>query len=172
MLLEQKNRLEKSLGYKVIGFRSHYLKLELPKSWINLAKVGIKYDTTLGYHDACGFRSGICHPYKPINPLTNKYIDILVFPLSVMDCTLDNYLGLNLNESFKLVKKVIDAVKSNKGVFNIVWHNSYFIDEQLELYEKILNYLSENNAWMTSGKNIYNHWTNNNFETEFLKYLD
>jgi hypothetical protein len=136
-----------------------------------LKSVGIKYDVTLGYHDQIGFRSGICYPYKPYNELEKEYIDILEIPLIVMDCSLDNYLGLDLYESFKKVKEIIDEVKAVNGVFNIVWHNSYFIGQQLKLYEKILQYLSDSNAWLTSGVEIYDWWNKQNIKTEFLNDL-
>lgn len=156
-LIEEKERLEAEFGKPVIGYRNHYLHFKVPDTWEYLAKAGIKYDTTFGYADCVGFRNGMCHPYCPYNMNTKKYIDIMEIPLVVMDVTLFGYMHLTKEDAFNLVKKLIDIVSELNGVFTLLWHNSYLIEGtwQHEMYENILSYCQEKNAWMTSGKEIY-----------------
>lgn len=160
----EKEKLEKIIGKKIIGYRNHYLKFKIPDTWTLLQKVGFRYDATLGYADSAGFRNGMCHPFKPFDLSSNKEIDILEIPLTIMDGTLLQYMHLNVEESWKLCKKLIDTTKDLGGVITILWHNTFF-DESYrkgwgKLYEKILKYSHEKNGLLTSGEEIWK-WQHN-----------
>jgi hypothetical protein len=154
---KEKTRLEKILGKKVIGYRSHNLRFTVPDTWELLNKAGFRYDTTFGYADCVGFRNGMCHPFKPFNLNTNKEINILEFPLTIMDTTLfDRYMKLDLKNAWKITKKLIDTTKKYNGVLTILWHNGSFMNNNyLLFYEKILKYCYEKKAWMTSAEEIW-----------------
>ena len=152
---EKKERLEKVLGKAVIGYRNHYLKFKVPDTWGLLSKAGFKYDTTFGYADCVGFRNGMCHPFKPFNLDTNMEIDILEIPLTIMDCTLFDYMKQDMNGAWDVTKLLIDTVERYNGVITILWHNTYMADENLKFYEKILKYCYDKGAWMTSGEEIW-----------------
>ncbi|WP_394698035.1 polysaccharide deacetylase family protein [uncultured Methanolobus sp.] len=155
-LIKKKEKLEKTLGKKVVGYRNHFLRFKTPETWELLSKAGFKYDTTFGYSDCVGFRNGMCHPFKPFNLKTNNEIDILEIPMTIMDCTLlRDYMKLDIKDSWKLTKNLIDTVEKYNGVITILWHNTYMQAENLAFYEKILMYCHDKNAWMTSGKEIY-----------------
>jgi peptidoglycan/xylan/chitin deacetylase (PgdA/CDA1 family) len=152
---KKKERLEKVTHKPVIGYRNHYLRFNVPKTWECLSKAGFQYDTTLGYADCIGFRNGMCHPYRPFNLNTNRGIDILEIPLIVMDGTLDNtYMRFDGKSKWEFVKMLIDRVAACHGVFTLLWHNTYMDGENLAVYEKILGYCTERKAWMTSGEMI------------------
>jgi len=155
---EKKERLEKILGKKVIGYRNHYLRFKVPDTWELVSKAGFKYDTTFGYADCVGFRNGMCHPFKPFNLDTNMEIDILEIPLTIMDGTLFDYMKLGMEGAWEVTKTLIDIVEKYNGVITILWHNDYMIDDKLKLYEKILRYCYEKGAWMTSGEEIWRWW--------------
>ena len=157
----EKNRLEDVLGKKVIGFRNHYLRFNVPDSWELLSKAGFKYDTTFGYSDMIGFRNGMCHPFKPYNLNENREIDILEIPLVVMDGALFD-VATSFDDAWKHTKYLINTVEECNGVITFLWHNSVF-DWPFRtswkiLYENILKYCYEKNAWMTSGEEIYRWW--------------
>jgi peptidoglycan/xylan/chitin deacetylase (PgdA/CDA1 family) len=155
---EKKKRMEKILNKKVVGYRNHYLKFKIPDTWEILNKVGFQYDTTFGYADCVGFRNGMCHPFKPFNLMTEKEIDILEIPLIIMDCTLFEYMHLEMGEAWETIKLLIDTVEKYNGVITILWHNTYMVDQKYILYEKILSYCTKQNAWLTTGNNITNWW--------------
>lgn len=163
-IIAEKKRLEKVLGREVIGCRNHYLRFKVPETWETLAKAGFKYDTTLGYADAIGFRNGMCHPFRPFNLNSNSEIDIVEIPLAIMDGTLWDDMKLDLTEAFKQVKKMIDQVEKYNGVLTLLWHNYVFTcpfrEKWAKLYESILNYCHEKNAWMTSADEIYKWYCN------------
>jgi peptidoglycan/xylan/chitin deacetylase (PgdA/CDA1 family) len=161
---KEKRRLEKVLGKDVIGYRNHYLRFKVPDTWELLAKAGFKYDTTLGYSDAVGFRNGMCHPFKPFNLNSDKEIDILEIPLIIMEGALFGSVK-SFEEAWVITKRLIDTVEKYNGVITILWHNDVFKcpfkDKWRKLYEKILKYCYGKNAWMTSGEEIYKWWTEN-----------
>ncbi len=171
-LKEEKNSLENCVKAKIIGIRNHFLKFSTPQTWEIQSFAGFKYDTSYGYNDAAGFRNGLCHPFSPFNSSSNKYVDIMEIPLTLMDCTLDRYMRLDINNSWKYIKKFIDKVEQVGGIFNLLWHNSYFFEGNLELYVKILDYCQSKGAWLTSGENIYKWWAENNIKTKFYEELN
>ena len=160
---KEKEILERVIGKQVIGYRNHFLRFKTPKTWELLREAGFKYDTTFGYADYAGFRNGMCHPFRPFNLNTNTFMDILEIPLNIMDRTLDSYMRLNVKDSWEIIKRLIDIAEKYNGVVTILWHNNCMANEKLELYERILEYCYEKNAWMTSGEAIWNWWGKNNF---------
>lgn len=158
---EKKQRLEKVLGKKIIGYRNHYLRFKVPDTWELLSRANFKYDTTFGYPDCAGFRNGMCHPFRPYNIDTGKEIDILELPLIIMDRTLlRDYMRLDVKKAENLIKYLIDRVEECNGVVTILWHNNTCIEgESLKYYEKFLKYISGKGAWITNGEEIYKWWT-------------
>jgi len=158
----EKNDLVKVLGKEIIGFRNHYLRFKVPDSWELLSKAGFKYDTTIGYNDMIGFRNGMCHPFRPYNLTEKRSIDILEIPLVIMDGALFEVTN-SFEDAWQYTKKLIDVVETYHGVITILWHNYVFNcpfrRQWKKLYEKILAYGYEKNAWMTSGEEIYKWWT-------------
>lgn len=161
-LKKEKESLEKVLGKKVIGIRMHYLRFKVPDTWRLLADLDFKYDTTFGYPDMVGYRNGMCHPFEPYDLETEKEIDILEIPLTVMDGTLFGSMRLHPGFAWRIVKKLIEVTERNRGVITILWHNNIFDKifwgKWAEFYEQILKYLKERNAWMTSAEDIYKFW--------------
>jgi len=162
----EKNKLEKIVGNKILGARNHVLRFRTPESWALLSSAGFGYDTSFGYHDMIGFRNGMCHPFKPYDLNENREIDILEIPLNVQDMTFLMHFKISPKERWQYVKNLIDTVKQFNGVLTILWHNwtfclpaSYgglFNKEWTKLYEKILNYGYKNDAWLTNCKEVYN----------------
>ncbi len=155
-LAAEKKRLEAALGRQVTGYRNHYLRFRTPDTWQLLADAGFQYDATFGYADCVGFRNGMCHPFRPYDLRANQEIDILEIPLTVMDCTLDAYMRLNPGKAWEITRQLIDTVEQYRGVFTLLWHNTYMDGERLKFYEKVLAYCREKGAWMTSGEEIAN----------------
>ena len=159
VLKREKDRLEKVLGKKVIGYRNHFLRFRVPDTWELLTEAGFEYDATYGHSYCVGFRNGMCHPFRPYNLKTNSEIDILEIPLAIMDMTLyDTYMRLDAQSAWMVAKNLIDTAEKYNGVLTILWHNTYLIEQNLKFYMKILEYCHNKNAWITSGENIYNFW--------------
>ena len=167
MILFEKKNLEKIIEKNIIGVRNHMLRFKIPTSWELLSKSGFKYDSSFGYHDMVGFRNGTCHPFLPYNYINKNIIDIVEFPLSIIDVTLLFYMKKNALQSWEVIKNIIDNVEKCNGVVTILWHNwtfyypiSYaamFGKEWTKLYEKILTYCNFKNAWMPTCEKLYEY---------------
>lgn len=160
-IVKEKSLIEKLLGKKIVGYRNHYLKFEIPESWELLAKAGFKYDTTMGYNGNIGFRNGMCHPFNPYNLNTDRPIEIMEIPLCIMDSALlkGKY---SIDKSWELISSILDATERCNGVLTLSWHSQNFgcpfRKDLIKLYGKILNRVAEKNAWITSSEEIWKFW--------------
>ncbi len=152
---DEKRSLERVLGKKVAGYRNHFLRFKVPDTWRLLEMVGFEYDSTLGYADHIGFRNGMCHPFRPYDLQTNRWLGITEIPLAVMADTLFSYMMLDHGRAWDALKRIIDTVENNRGVMTILWHNYQMGGECLKLYEKVLGYCHDKGALMTSAENIH-----------------
>jgi peptidoglycan/xylan/chitin deacetylase (PgdA/CDA1 family) len=159
---KEKKRVEAVLNKKILGYRNHYLRMELPRTWNLLVKAGFKYDTTFGFNDAVGFRNGLIHPFQPFDTSSNKKIDLLEIPLNIQDGALFSKYG-NINSAWKIVNDVLEKAEKYGGVITLLWHsNSFncpFRSDWEKIYSKILKYCYHKKAWITSAEEVYK-WYN------------
>jgi len=131
-------------GYKenVISSRMHYLRWESWGTAKKLSNSGIALDTTLGFADKIGFRSGTARPYCPLDLISKKTIKLKILPLHIMDVTLWGYMKLKKPSDMMIKSKsIIDRVKEVNGTLNILWHNSDLVEKwKKELYQEIIHY--------------------------------
>ncbi len=156
-LRSQKEKIERIIHQKIPGFRYHYLQFTVPDTWLALSSAGFRYDTTFGYHDMSGFTNGVCHPFHPFNRNTDQPIDIIEFPLVLMDETLFNTVP-SVEKAWALTKQLIDITEKFHGVMTICWHNDVFKlphkQERMRLYKKILEYGNARKALLTSPETL------------------
>ena len=157
-LRKEKDRIEHALGSPVVGYRNHYLRFAVPETWRSLADIGFVYDTTFGWADQIGFRNGMCHPYQPYDRNAQEFVDIVELPVVIMDRTFDRYLGVSDEKAFELSRVILDRTAELGGVATIIWHNTDFVGSRRDLYERILAYGREMNAWMPTARDIVTHW--------------
>jgi peptidoglycan/xylan/chitin deacetylase (PgdA/CDA1 family) len=162
---KEKARLEKALGRKVIGYRNHYLRFQIPDTWDYLERCGFEYDSTFGYNDTVGFRGGMCHPFRPYDNLRQRWMNICEIPLTVMESAMVG--SIKPGEAWELIKKLLEEVEANRGVLTVLWHNYVFNcpfrEYWSDLYERILQYGNERDAWMTSGEELWRYWKENGY---------
>lgn len=123
------------------GGRQHYLRWNAPLTWRNYAEAWLDYDTTLSYADHAGFRCGTCHPYTVFDLERNKPLDLVEYPLIVMECSVldERYMNLPYDEALSYMLKLRQSCRKFGGWFVLLWHNSRFVSlEELELYHGIL----------------------------------
>jgi len=171
-----KKRLENVIGKEIVGYRNHYLRFKVPTTWELLKKAGFKYDTTFGYADCAGFRNGMCYPFKPFNLNTNEYVDIWEIPLIVMDTSLFEYMKLDMNSAWCIVRSLVDITEKLHGVMTVLWHNPSMVGARGELYEGLLQYCHARGAWMTSAETIWKNSVKtcldkNNIENPAIQFL-
>lgn len=124
---EEKATLE-ALAGPVHGQRYHYLRADPHRNLAPLAGLGFRYDTTLGFPDAVGFRAGIAHPFRPWNFERDEPLDLVEIPLAAMDATLaeERYLGLAARRAEPQLMRLLDWAAEHGGAFAILWHPDRF----------------------------------------------
>lgn len=148
-----------NINTNIYGIRQHYLMYDIRKT-ANCQSNNISYDSTLGFADNITFRSGTSLPFKMFDLEKREQINILQIPLNIMDVTLKEYMKLSPNEAFNEVKKLIDIIEKNNGIFTLLWHPGNCSDEWNEwielFYEPVLFYLSSKKVNSLTGKEIFN----------------
>lgn len=140
---DKANRL---LGDKAGLHRSHYLRCSIDQMQ-RLAEVGVTDDFTMMFPDQVGFRLQTTRPVRWINPKTMQLTDLVLHPLTVMDCTLSNsnYMNLSEDEAYFECQRLFEKIHQNAGEVVILWHNTIITDDgyHRSLYPKLLNLLIE-----------------------------
>ncbi len=149
LILKEAKRLQNFLQLKndrTFYSRHHYLRWHEPEDIIFMEQAGITDDFTLAYADYAGFRCGTSHPYRFINPATQELSNVIIHPLTIMDCTLESpaYMGLDYENAFEYCKVMIDQVYKHNGEVVLLWHNTEFIGRnyQERLYTAVLEYIA------------------------------
>ena len=119
---DKANRL---LGDKAGLHRSHYLRCSIDQMQ-RLAEVGVTDDFTMMFPDQVGFRLQTTRPVRWINPKTMQLTDLVLHPLTVMDCTLSNtnYMHLNEDEAYFECQRLFEKIHQNAGEVVLLWHNT------------------------------------------------
>ena len=133
-------------SWKEGGHRSHYLRCSIDQMQA-LADAGIRDDFTMLFPDQVGFRLQTTRPVHWINPKTMQLTDLLLHPLTVMDCTLSNtnYMHLSEDEAYFECQRLFEKIHQNAGEIVLLWHNTNPTGNTYHrsLYPKLLALLEE-----------------------------
>jgi hypothetical protein len=143
MLSIEAARLGNILNEDVRYSRQHYLKLSLPKTYQNMLKINMSHDFSMGYASQPGFRAGICSPYCFYDLESESVTPLRIMPLAVMDGTFMHYLKSTPEESFEIIRKIINEAERVGGTFISLWHNDS------------LQQSDDNEDWVKLYENVY-----------------
>jgi len=87
-LKSEYNRLNNLTKDRITNVRTHYLRLDIQKTFELFEELGFEYDSTLGYADDIGFRCGTGFEYFPYNFKEERAWKFKEIPLSFMDSSL------------------------------------------------------------------------------------
>jgi hypothetical protein len=160
-LVDEKARLE-ALAGPVAGHRFHYLRGDPHR---NIPQLPFRYDTTLGFPDALGFRAGIARPFHPWDFDRDAPADVLEIPLAAMDATLaeERYLGLSAKRAEPRLNALLDWAAANGGHFAVLWHPDRFDPLSSggwdRLYSKLLDGVQARGGMCMSAGELSSHST-------------
>ena len=119
------DKANRQLGDKARLHRSHYLRCSIDQMQ-RLAEVGVTDDFTMMFADQVGFRLQTTRPVRWINPKTMQLTDLVLHPLTVMDCTLsnNNYMNLSEDEAYFECQRLFEKIHQNAGEVVLLWHNT------------------------------------------------
>jgi hypothetical protein len=122
----------------VSGGRQHYLRFEVPNTWQNWSAAGLKWDSSMGYPEQCGFRCGVCYPFPVFDVQRRVKLNLWEKPLIAMDVTLALYQKLTPRAALEVLTDLVNTVRKHDGEFVLLWHNSslndYFWQPWKEVY--------------------------------------
>ena len=160
-LAEEKAKLE-ALAGPVDGHRYHYLRGDPHR---NIAQLPFRYDTTLGFPDAVGFRAGIARPFHPWDFERDAPASVLEVPLAAMDATFaeEPYLGLSAKRAEPRLTALLDWAAEHGGAFAILWHPDRFDPLTSggwdRLYSRVLEGIHERGGLCMSAAELSSHST-------------
>ena len=119
------DKANRQLGDKAGLHRSHYLRCSIDQMQ-RLAEVGVTDDFTMMFPDQVGFRLQTTRPVRWINPKTMQLTDLVLHPLTVMDCTLSNsnYMNISEDEAYFECQRLFEKIHQNAGEVVLLWHNT------------------------------------------------
>ena len=135
LFLKEKLTLEKTINHPVKKTRQHWLNyIETTTPFIH-EKTGINTDSSLGFNDVPGFRSGVASIYNPYDHSNQSTFSFDEIPLVLMDAHTDDLV--KCDDGFDWLFKCFDAVKN--FAVSVDWHQRGASPEYgwFGLYEKL-----------------------------------
>ncbi len=119
------NRLKKACGsdQNLMEGRQHFLRLKIPSVWQHWEAAGMKVDSSMGYHNYCGFRRGICYEYPVFDLGKREKLKLKERPLIFMEVALKREHP-DPEKFKKAYIQLVNTVKKYEGDFVFLWHNS------------------------------------------------
>jgi hypothetical protein len=118
LFLNEKEALEEVVNTGINKTRQHWLNyIEIATPYI-LDKAGINYDSSIGFNDTTGFRSGIASIYNPYDHRNQRAFSFYEIPLVLMDAHIDNHV--KCDDDFDWLFKCFDTVKN--FAVSVDWH--------------------------------------------------
>ena len=136
---EEFDKLNKLSDSDIVDIRTHYLRLDLQKTFEIIEQYGFRTDSTLGFADDIGFRCGTGFEYNPYNFAEERAWKFREIPLVFMDSSLKYNICKNQVKCFK--QKAKQFFENNQYGTHIMinFHNSSF-DYSLEFNKGLKEY--------------------------------
>ena len=134
--------------------RYHYLRFDVHRHARELVDSGVQTDSTLGWAERPGFRSGFSFPYRLYDLGRERPHALVEVPIVLMDGTLDqpHYLGLDAEAAWPHVQAVVDRLARLGGGASVLWHNDYLDPIASRgydrLYEQLLDLAQARGGWL------------------------
>lgn len=130
------------------GIRMHWLYFD-QDSPRKLENAGLRYDSSVGYNETIGYRTGTNQVYRPFGADT-----LLELPLQIMDTAVffSGFLNLRREDAMARIEKFIGHAKSQGGVLTINWHDrSLFAERHWGVfYMELIEKLKATHPWFAS----------------------
>jgi len=134
------------------GVRMHWLYFS-PSSPQHLERAGFSYDSTLGFNEAVGFRSGTTQVFRL--PGTAGLLEL---PLNIMDSALfyRGRMGLSERDALTACGDLIDTMKKYGGALTINWHTRSLNPERNwdSFYLELLSLLKAHRVWFANARTV------------------
>ena len=120
-LAAEKDGLEKTMQTKINKTRQHWLRY-FEHATPQIHEQLFDFDSTLGWNDLPGFRSGICSQYHPYDHTNQRAFKHLVTPQILMDSHLFDYTDDQAGSITKVHSWLRELKKFPSSFVSISWH--------------------------------------------------
>ncbi len=134
-LEKEYDRLLEVSKNEIAGGRTHGLIYSYD-IFENMERLGLKYDSGIGFQYYNGFRSSVCYPYSMFDIERRKKLTMKQYPFMVMD-SVSVRNNMNAEKFFEDTIAIINMVKKYNGVFVMNWHSNMFDAKGREGFKKI-----------------------------------
>jgi hypothetical protein len=143
ILMEEVDLLAEITGLPVKYSRQHYIRMSLPKTYRQLADVGIEKDFSMGYGSSNGFRASIASSFYWYDLKAERKTKLMLFPFCFMDANSFYEKKLSPKTAFAELMTYYRKIKQVNGLMVTIWHNQFFVTDPLfagwkEVYEVFL----------------------------------
>jgi hypothetical protein len=149
---DERARIAAINGKANIGVRMHWLLLE-QSTFRVLEDAGFAYDSTVGYNETVGYRSGTTQVFRPSGART-----LLELPLHIQDGALfyPERLDLAESEAWERCGKLIDHAAKSGGVLTLLWHDRSPGPERFwgDFYLRLVRTLRSRDAWFATASEV------------------
>ncbi len=141
LFLKEKNTLEKTVNCRINKNRQHWLNYTNVITPYIHDKSGIEVDSSLGFNDISGFRSGIASTFNPYDHRNQSPFSFCELPLVIMDAQIHDYSEKADPDCFGWLSKCTEVVK--KFAVSVDWHQRvissdyHWIESYKELAKKL-----------------------------------
>ncbi len=154
--------VEQHFGVRPAGIRNHLLRFSVPDTWRAQQQAGLVYDATYAQPRHLGPLENHHFPFYAYDPQPGHPINILEFPITIMDATVFRYHQLSGQAALDAAWSAIAPTIAAGGLVSLLWHNNYFNEPEYRdwqmVYEKLLEKLALRNPWCATGKEINDWW--------------
>jgi hypothetical protein len=161
MLGDERMLLETATGLEITTTRQHFLSWDIRWTPGHQEAAGLVADSTLGFNFDVGFRAGTSLPFRLFDLAGGRPLDLLEVPLVAQDGAMlgETALALNARDAQSLLRPLFDSVATVGGVMTLLVHPDKLArPEWRALYEWSLDYALENDAWLTSLRDLTKWW--------------
>lgn len=123
LLQEEIQRLENCTGKRAVKSRQHYLRVQFPVTYRQLAAAGIQEEYSMGFAETPGFRAGTCFPFYFFDLEKNVTTTLKIYPVTFMEGSFAEDLRLTPEAALPVMLQLLETVKKLNGFFCCIWHN-------------------------------------------------
>jgi len=149
---EELNRVASIAGATGLGIRSHWL-LRDGNTYGVLDKAGYSYDSTCGYNETPGYRSGTMQVFRPPGAT-----ELLELPLHIQDGALffPGRQELSEAQAERQCTAFIESAEKRGGVLTVLWHDRSHGPERFwgEFYFELLQMLKKRKVWFGTAAEV------------------
>lgn len=135
-----------------IGIRMHWL-LRDEHTFRILEQAGYAYDSSVGYNETVGYRSGTTQVFRPLGTQA-----LLELPLHIQDGALFYPQRLDLSEpdAARRCERLIENSRQFGGVLTVLWHDRSHGPERFwgGFYARLIEALRSRDAWFGTGAQV------------------